>query len=122
MLYELLANLILVIHLAFVLFVLFGGLLLFRWPRLCWFHLPAVLWGVGIELIGWICPLTPLENSFHQLAGRSGYSGGFVEHYLLPLLYPATLTPYIQLYMGLFVIIVNVGIYALLHRYRRSSR
>ena len=92
MIYRALADLVLVVHLGFVLFVVLGGLLVVRWPWLAWLHVPAAVWGVLIEFMGWICPLTPLENSFRVAGGGAGYSGGFIEHYIRPILYPAGLT------------------------------
>jgi len=112
MIYSLLADTILVVHLLFVLFVILGGLLCLRWPRVAWAHIPAALWGACIELIGWICPLTPLEIRLRRLGGGTGYSVSFVEHYLLPVLYPARLTRGTQLLLGSLVLLVNAGIYA----------
>ncbi len=112
MLHSLLADLVLLIHLAFILFVVFGGLLVLRWRRLAWLHLPAVGWGIWIELSGRLCPLTPLENYFRRLAGQAGYSGGFVEQYLLPVVYPEQLTRELQVGLGAGVITVNLLIYA----------
>jgi len=110
--YRLLADLVLVLHAAFVAFVMLGGLLALRWPRLAWVHLPVVVWGAGIEFLGGICPLTPLENHWRLLAGEQGYAGGFVEHYVFPVLYPEGLTRQVQLGLGLLVLAVNVSIYA----------
>jgi|SRR5581483_2814981 len=112
MAYRVLADCLVVLHLAFVIFVLFGALLLPRRPHVAWLHLPAVLWGALVEVNAWICPLTPWEQQLRRIAGQSGYEGGFVEHYLLPVLYPAGLTPRIQLVLGAMVIIVNVVLYA----------
>ena len=111
MLQSVLANFILVIHLGFILFVVVGGLLVFRWPWAAFIHLPAVLWGVAIELGNWICPLTPMEQKLRLAAHESGYTGGFIEHYLIPLIYPDELTRDIQLGLGLCVLLVNVLIY-----------
>jgi hypothetical protein len=116
--YRLLADLVLVVHAAFVAFVMLGGLAVLRWPRLAWLHLPVVLWGAGIEFFGGICPLTPLENRWRQLAGDQGYAGGFVDHYIVALLYPDGLTRTIQLALGLLVLVVNVAIYAYAWRRR----
>ena len=113
MIYRVLADLVLVIHLAFVLFVVLGGLLVLRWSRLAWLHIPAAVWGVLIEYIGWICPLTPLENSFRAKGGEAGYSGGFVEHYILPTLYPAGLTRSTQVVLGSVVLVLNLTAYAI---------
>jgi hypothetical protein len=102
----------------FVLFVVLGGLLVFRRPRLAYVHLPAATWGVLIEFAGWVCPLTPLEQSLRLKAGEQGYSGSFIEHYLLPLLYPSALTRTIQVALGAVVIAVNLSIYGYLLRSR----
>jgi Protein of Unknown function (DUF2784) len=110
--YRLLADLVLLVHAAFVVFVMLGGLAVLRWPRLAWIHLPAVIWGAGIEFAGGICPLTPLENHWRRLAGEQGYGGGFVEHYLLAALYPEGLTRGLQVGLGLAVLAVNVALYA----------
>jgi hypothetical protein len=118
----LLADLVVVIHFSFVLFVILGGLLVLRWPWVAGLHLPAALWGVLIELTGWICPLTPLEQSLRQRAGGQGYSGSFIEHYLLPVLYPSALTRDIQLVLGSVALAVNLGIYAYVLRRRSGTR
>ena len=120
MLYRIAADTLVVVHLAFVAFVVLGGLLLLLWPRLVWVHLPAALWGAAIEFLGFICPLTPMENYFRRQAGLAEYHTGFIEHYFLPLLYPARLTRGLQVSLGLAVVIINVAIYAWL--YRRWSR
>ena len=118
MFYTLTADAIVVLHLAFVVFVVLGGLLVFRWPRVSILHLPAVVWGVLLELYGWRCPLTPWEQQLRQLANSPGYSGGFIENYLLPVLYPAALTPPTQLMLATFVIVVNLLVYGWLLRRR----
>lgn len=115
----LLADAVLFIHLAFVLFVLFGGLLALKWRSTIWFHLPAAAWGAFIEFSGWICPLTPLENWLREQGGASGYTGDFLSHYLVALLYPEALTLQIQLILGLVVVAVNVTIYGWLWRTQR---
>ncbi|WP_427311822.1 DUF2784 domain-containing protein [Cupriavidus sp. H39] len=118
-----LADLVVIAHGLFILFVVAGGLLALRWPRVAWLHLPAAAWGVLIEWAGWICPLTPLENALRHAAGEARYSGGFVERYLLPLIYPAGLTPAVQLWLGLAVLGINVAVYALVWaRWRRRRR
>src|ERR1041384_3030000 len=113
-----LADLIVAIHFGFLLFVVLGGLLVLRWPRLLWVHRPAAVWGVLIEFFGWICPLTPLENHLRRLGGEAGYSGGFIEHYVLPVLYPAGLTHGLQLVLGTFVVVLNVVVYTIVWRRR----
>jgi Protein of Unknown function (DUF2784) len=111
-----LADALVLLHLLFVVFVMTGGFLLVRWPRLLWLHLPAAAWGAFIEFSGGICPLTPLENDLRVLGGGSAYSGDFVERYLLPLLYPAQLTPALQQVLGGVVVGVNLLAYALAYR------
>jgi len=118
--YALLADLVLVLHATFILFVVLGGLLV-MWRRgFAWLHIPAAVWGVLIEFLGWICPLTYLENDLRRAAGDSAYSGDFIEHYLAPLVYPAALTPAIQVALGLATLLVNVGIYILVWRKYRT--
>jgi hypothetical protein len=122
LIYRVLADLVLVVHLAFVLFVVLGGLLVLRWPRLAWLHVPAAIWGVLIEYTGWICPLTPLENSFRMRGGEAGYSGGFIEHYIQPLLYPAGLTRSTQVVLGSLALVLNLTAYAIVvSRMRRRE-
>lgn len=122
MLPRLLADLIVVLHLAFVLFVAAGALLVLRWPRLTWIHLPAAAWGALIEFAGWICPLTPLENWLRLRGGAAGYRGGFVEHYIIPVLYPGNLTRVMQLALGAAVVAINVAAYGWLIRRVRARR
>lgn len=114
-----LADLVLLMHLGFVLFVLFGGLLALRWRMILWVHLPAALWGIFVEFGGWICPLTPLENWLRTQAGDASYEGDFIVRYLLPILYPKALTPEIQVVLGTLVLVVNLVIYGWLWRARR---
>jgi uncharacterized membrane protein YhhN len=122
MAYRILADLIVGVHALFVAFVVVGGLLALRWPRVAILQFPAAVWGALIEFQGWICPLTPLENSLRTAAGQAGYQGGFIEHYLLPVLYPAGLTRGVQLALGTVVILVNLVVYGfLLARRRRST-
>ena len=116
----LLADAVLLAHAGFVAFVMLGGLLALRWPRLAWLHLPVVAWGAAIEFTGGICPLTPLENSFRALAHQQGYAGGFVEHYVFGLLYPEGLTREVQLALGLLVLVVNGAVYAWAWRRHRA--
>ena len=119
--YQFLANIVLAAHLAFIVFVLCGGLLALRWPRLAWLHLPAAVWGVLIEFMGWTCPLTPLENFFLELAGGTSYQDDFIARYLWPVLYPAGLTPMIQYILGALVILVNGIIYAVVIRRAQTA-
>lgn len=107
MCYRLIADLLLIFHLSFIVFVLVGGFLAWRWRWLVWFHLPAAVWGAAIEFGGWICPLTPLENHFRRLAGQSGYEGGFIEHYIVPVIYPEDWSLSFRLVFGSIVIAIN---------------
>src|SRR6266852_5399243 len=109
--YHVLATAVATVHLLFIIFVVVGGVLVLRWPRLMWLHLPAAVWGVLIEFGGWYCPLTNLENALLRRAGRAGYSEGFVAHYILSLIYPAGLTRGIEMAIGLLVLAINLGIY-----------
>ena len=119
MIYRLLADIVTIAHLIFVVFVILGGLLAFRWPRLVWIHVPAAAWGAFVELSGRVCPLTPLEIWLRLQGGEVGYSGDFVDRYLIPVLYPGNLTHEIQLLLGLTLIGGNAVIYLLLwHRHR----
>jgi hypothetical protein len=114
-----LADLLVLMHLCFVLFVVFGGLFAWRWRWVIGLHLPAAVWGALIEFFSWECPLTPLENELRHKAAQTGYEGGFIEHYLLPILYPAGLGREIQILIGLFVVVSNVLIYWRLLRHSR---
>jgi len=111
-LYWILANLTVVLHTIFVCFVVVGGLLIFRWRWILLFHLPAAVWGALIEYLGWVCPLTPIEQQLRQLAGQAGYAGGFIEHYLLPVLYPTYLTQDVQIFLAAGVIVINLLVYS----------
>jgi hypothetical protein len=111
MVYSVLADAVLIVHLAFLLFVAAGGLAVLRWPALAWVHLPAVAWGVLIEYAGWICPLTPLEVWLRRRAGGTGYQGGFIEHYVTAFIYPEGLTREWQLALGTLALVVNGAIY-----------
>lgn len=120
--YRLLAGAVVVLHLGFVLFVAAGGLLVWRWRRWAWAHLPALAWGLWIELSGGICPLTPLENGLRRLGGEAAYSGDFVGHYLLPVLYPEGLDRGIQAALAAGVLALNAAVYwRVLRRPRRSA-
>ena len=111
MFYSLAADAVVILHFGFVLFVVAGGLLVFRWRWIMLLHLPAVVWGVLLEFRGWLCPLTHLELRLRVASGQAGYSGGFVEHYILPVLYPAELDKTMQIAIGTFVIVVNLTLY-----------
>jgi hypothetical protein len=123
MIFVILADAILVLHLAFVLFVIGGGLLSFKWPRAVWIHVPAMMWGALVEFMGWICPLTPLEQWLLVKGGETGYQGDFLSHYLFRILYPAGLTWDTQFTLGILVLIANTAIYVwLAHRSRTVDR
>lgn len=110
-LYRLLADLALLAHFAFIAFVLLGGLLVLKWPQVAWLHIPAALWGALTEFFSLPCPLTPLEKHFQRLAGDTPYEGDFIARYLLPLIYPAGLTPTVQIVLGAIVVVMNIAIY-----------
>jgi len=118
-LFQGLADLVVCVHLAFALFVILGGLLVLRRPRMAWWHVPAAVWGAAVEFGGWICPLTDLENWLRMRTGAAAYAGDFVTHYLVPVLYPADLTRTVQVLLGTVVIIVNGGIYLYVFARRR---
>jgi len=118
MLYRLCADGLVLFHLSFILFVLFGGLLALKWRPVMWLHLPAAAWGVAVEVFHLPCPLTRWENLFRHLAGQDGYGGGFIEHYILTLIYPAGLTPQIQLGLGALVLLINIAVYVRLIKRR----
>lgn len=105
------ADLVLLAHLLFIVFVVVGGFLAWRWRWVPWLHVPAAIWGALIEFSGWVCPLTPLENSLRRQAGQVGFDGGFIEHYLMPVIYPGGLTRTIQVVLGMLVLLVNVVAY-----------
>ncbi len=116
------ADLVLVVHLAFVLFVILGGLLALRWPRVAWVHVPVALYGAAIEFIGFVCPLTPLEQLLRRRGGEAGYEGGFIEHYVTAALYPTGLTREIQLVLGTSVLVLNAVVYAAVYAAWRRRR
>jgi hypothetical protein len=120
--YRLLADGTVFLHAAFVAFVVLGGLLVLRWPRLAWVHLPAAAWGAWVEFAGIVCPLTPLENWFRARGGQAAYAGDFVERYLMPVLYPASLSREIQWALGGIVLVVNAAVYFVLLRRRGRGR
>lgn len=120
--YRSLADLTLVIHLAFLLFVILGGFLVLRWPRVAWVHIPVALYGATIEFLGFICPLTPLEIWLRQRGGEAGYEGGFIEHYITAAIYPTGLTREIQLMLGIAVLAINGIVYTIWMRRRKARR
>ena len=119
MAYGLAADFVVAFHFTFVMFVVLGGLLVWKWPRVAWVHLPCAVWGALIELTGLICPLTPLEKWLRDQAGVASYEGGFIAHYIVPILYPAGLTRGVQLVLGVFVVTLNVAVYVGWWRARR---
>jgi Protein of Unknown function (DUF2784) len=121
--FHLLADAVVLLHLGFILFMMIGGLLVLRWPRTAWLHLPIALWGVLVQWMSWTCPLTPLERWFRAAAGATTYSGGFVQHYVVPVLYPLGIGLPGHLALGLAVLGANALIYGAFLRRRglRSS-
>jgi len=123
MLASLIADGILILHLAWIVFAILGGLLALRWPRVAWVHLGVVVWSAWVILAGWVCPLTPLENHFRWTAGQEGYQDGFVEHYITALVYPPGLTRALQIGLGVAILLWNAVIYALVfHRRNQEER
>ena len=120
--YSLVADAVLILHFAFVLFVVLGGVFVLRWPRVAWAHVPTAIWGAAIEFGGWICPLTPLENTLRDAAGEATYRGDFVARYLMPVIYPEGLTRETQVVLGAVVLMLNAAIYTIAVRRRRSGR
>jgi hypothetical protein len=120
MLFRLLADVTLLLHASFILFVVFGALLAIRWRRVMWLHIPACVWAAALEVFGLLCPLTPLENALGRAGGRVGYSDGFLDHYLIPLIYPTGLTPQLQTLLAVLLLLLNGGLYWYVLRRRRS--
>ena len=120
MIYSFAADLLVVIHLVFIIFVILGAVLVYKWRWIIYLHIPAVIWAALIEFKGWICPLTPWENQLRQAGGEAGYTGGFIEHYIIPIMYPDKLTQETQIILGVFVIVINIMIYiwVVYHFYR----
>lgn len=121
MVYTITADLVVLLHVCFVLFVLLGGFLVLWRSSLAWCHVPAVVWAAGIEFLGWVCPLTPLENMLRARGGDVAYETGFVEHYIMPILYPAALTRKMQIGLGIIVLGINMVIYFSLWQRTRKS-
>jgi hypothetical protein len=121
MAYRLLADATVVLHVLFVAFVVFGGLLVLRRASIAWLHVPVAVWGMSVEFAGWVCPLTPLENWLREQSGRATYATGFVEHYIVPILYPSALSREVQWLLGGLVLVINAAIYSavVLRRKRR---
>lgn len=120
MMYAWLADLVIGVHFLFIVFAVAGGALALRWRWIPWLHLPALVWGATVEFTGWVCPLTPLENALRRAAGAATYTQGFVEHYLMPLIYPAGLTREWQWVLGGLLLVINAAVYALVWRRQRS--
>lgn len=120
MISRLLADAALLLHFGFIVFAVVGGLLVLRWPRLAWVHLPCVAWGVLVELCRWRCPLTTVENVLRRAGGEAGYGGGFVEHYLMPIIYPPGLAPEVQWALALGLVLLNGAVYARIWASRRG--
>ena len=122
MIYSFLADLLVVFHLVFIFYVIAGALLIFKWPKTLWLHIPACFWGMTVEFTGWICPLTPWEIQLRRLAGEEGYIESFIEHYLIPIIYPNGLTREVQMLLGGTVLIVNLSLYTLILIKRRKRK
>lgn len=123
MLFLIAADLMVVLHLGFIGFIVIGGFLVLRWRWVLFLHVPAAVWGALIEFKGWLCPLTPLEQQLRQASGQTGYTGGFIEHYILPIVYPSNLTREVQIVLGTFVVVINVAIYGwMIAQHRRSKK
>ncbi|MCK5640082.1 MAG: DUF2784 domain-containing protein [Gammaproteobacteria bacterium] len=123
MLYDLLAKAVVLSHLFFILFSVLGGLLMLRWNKLIWLHIPILTWAVFIEINHWTCPLTPLENWLREQVGNAGYTGSFIEHYIIPIIYPTGLTTEIQTMLGLGILAINIPIYGwYIHRKRKYAQ
>jgi Protein of Unknown function (DUF2784) len=120
--YQLLADLVVLVHVAFVVFAVLGGLLAARWRRLVWIHLPAVIWAVIVEFFGWVCPLTPLENWLRRRAGQAVYPSDFIAHYILPVLYPEELSREVQITLGALVLLINLSVYTWIFRRKKTTR
>jgi len=122
-LYPLLADTVVVLHFLFIVYAILGGIFFLKWKWAAALHLPVVAWATLIMWIGWICPLTPLENSLRHRAGQEGYDGGFIEHYLLSFIYPEGLTREIQMVLGLGVFLINIFFYSLgIYLWKRRKR
>ncbi len=119
---SLLADLVLLVHLLFIVFAVGGGALALRWRWMPWLHLPALAWGATVEFTGWICPLTPLENALRRAAGAATYSESFIERYLMPVIYPGDLTRELQWVLGALLLVINGVVYAVVWRRRKRLK
>lgn len=122
MAFRIAADALVALHFAFILFVVLGGLLTWRHRWMSWIHLPAAAWGCLIEFAGWTCPLTPLEIRWRIAAGQAGFEGGFIEHYMIPVIYPQGLSRGIQFWLGAIVLLFNLFVYSVYFRRRASAR
>ncbi len=122
MIYSVLADLVMLFHFGFIIFAVLGALLVARWPRLTWLHLPTVAWAIWIEFTGGICPLTPLENWLRLQGGEAGYAGGFIQHYIGSVIYPGEITMTLRILLGLGLLAINLGLYIWIFRRRRHGR
>lgn len=113
-----LADLVLIVHALFIVFVIFGGLIVLKWYGMIWVHIPCAIWGALIEFLGWICPLTYLEHYLREYSDINRYEGSFIQHYMLPVIYPPGLTTDIQIMLGVIVIVINLIVYCIVWRYR----
>ena len=120
--YSMAADGVVVIHLGFILFVFLGALTLFRWPWMIWIHVPAAVWGGLVELLGAPCPLTPLENHLRRAGNAEAYGGGFIDHYIMPIVYPPGLTRETQVVLGVFILVLNFAIYYKFVTRKREAR
>lgn len=123
MIYSILADIVVTIHFLFIVFAVVGGLFIFKWWWIMYPHILSAFWAAMVITMGWICPLTPLENQLRRAAGQQGYDGGFIEHYLIPIIYPAGLTREIQIALGIGVVLLNLIIYSMVirHYMRKTS-
>jgi len=122
MIYNILSNLVVLMHLLFIVFVCLGALLVLKWPKVAWIHIPFALWGVIVEYMNIVCPLTPLENHFRRMAGRGIYETDFIDRYIIPLIYPVALTRNLQFILGSVVLILNLSIYGYIVYKRMKTR
>ncbi len=123
MLFRIAADLLVVIHFGFICFVVIGGFLVLKWRWVLFLHVPAAVWGALIEFQGWLCPITPLEQQLRHISGQSGYTGGFIEHYILPIIYPSNLTHEVQIILGTFVVVINIAVYGwIISKYIRNRK
>ncbi len=116
-----LADIVVITHALFIVFVIFGGFIVLKWHKVMWLHIPCAIWGVLIEFFGWICPLTYLENYYRELGNSNYYESSFIQHYLIPIIYPPGLTTGVQILLGVIVIVINLVVYGIVWRYRHEK-